>query len=37
MSNFDMAELALKSVCPSNALLYDDREMPTVMVYIQKF
>lgn len=37
MSNFDMAELALKSVCPSNALLYDDREMPTVMVYIPKF
>ncbi len=37
MANFDIAELALKSVCPSNALLYDDREMPSVMVYIPKF
>lgn len=37
MANFDMAELALKSVCPSNAMKYDDREMPNVMVYIPKF
>lgn len=37
MANFDMAELALKSVCPSNAMKYDDKEMPTVMVYIPKF
>lgn len=37
MANFDMAELALKSVCPSNAMKYDDREMPSVMVYIPKF
>lgn len=37
MANFDMAELALKSVCPSNALKYDDKEMPSVMVYIPKF
>lgn len=37
MANFDMAELALKTVCPSNALLYDDKEMPSVMVYIPKF
>lgn len=37
MANFDMAELALKSVCPSNAMKYDDKEMPSVMVYIPKF
>lgn len=37
MGNFDMAELALKSVCPSNSLIYDDKEMPSIMVYIPKF
>lgn len=37
MANFDMAELALKSICPSNAILYDDNEMPSIMVYIPKF
>lgn len=37
MANFDMAELALKSVCPSNAMKYDNKEMPSVMVYIPKF
>ena len=37
MANFDMAEMALKSVCPNNALQYDDKEMPSVMVYIPKF
>ena len=37
MANFDMAELALKSICPSNAILYDDKEMPSIMVYIHKF
>lgn len=37
MANFDMAELALKSVCPGNAMKYDDKEMPSVMVYIPKF
>ena len=37
MANFDMAELALKSVCPNNAMKYDDREMPSVMVFIPKF
>ena len=26
MANFDMAELALKSVCPNNAMKYDDKE-----------
>lgn len=37
MANFDAAELALKSVCPSNKLLYDDKEMPSIMVYIPRF
>ena len=37
MANFDLAEMALKSVCPNNALKYDDKEMPSVMVYIPKF
>lgn len=37
MANFDMAELALKSVCPNNAMKYDDKEMPSVMVFIPKF
>lgn len=37
MANFDMAELALKSVCPSNAIKYDDKEMPSIMVFIPKF
>lgn len=37
MANFDMAELALKSVCPNNAMKYDDKEMPSIMVFIPKF
>ena len=37
MANFDIAELALKSICPSNAILYDDKEMPSITVYIPKF
>ena len=32
MANFDMAELALKSVAPSNKIVYDDKEMPSIMV-----
>lgn len=32
-----MAALALKSVCPSNELIYDDKEMPSIMVYIPKY
>lgn len=34
---FDAAELALKSVCPSNKMIYDDKEMPSIFVYIPKF
>ena len=37
MAKFDMAELALKSVCPNNAMKYDDKEMPSIMVFIPKF
>lgn len=36
MANFDIAELALKSSCPNNAMKYDDKEMPSIMVYIPK-
>jgi hypothetical protein len=36
MANYDLAELALKSVCPNNAIKYDDKEAPSVMVYIPK-
>jgi len=36
-NNFDLSNLALKAVCPSNELLYDDKGMPSVMVYIPKF
>lgn len=34
---FDAAELALKSVCPNNKMIYDDKEMPSIFVYIPKF
>lgn len=37
MANFDQSELALKIVCPGNDILYDDKEMPSIMVYIPKF
>lgn len=35
--SFDAAELALKTVCPENVFLYDDKEMPSTFVYIPKF
>lgn len=35
--SFDAAELALKTVCPGNVFLYDDKEMPSTFVYIPKF
>lgn len=37
MPNFDLSDLALKSICPNNALKMDDKEMPSVMVFIPKF
>ncbi|MBO6267369.1 MAG: SUMF1/EgtB/PvdO family nonheme iron enzyme [Synergistaceae bacterium] len=36
MSNFDLANLALKAVCPNNELIYDDKGLPSVMVKIPK-
>lgn len=36
MANFDLSALALKAVCPSNEILYDDQGMPSVMVKIPK-
>lgn len=37
MANFDIANMALKSVCPTNEILYDDKGLPSVMVRIPKF
>lgn len=34
MGNYDLADLALRSICPNNAIKYDDKESPSVMVYI---
>lgn len=36
MANFDLSNLALKSVCPNNEILYDDKGLPSVMVKIPK-
>lgn len=35
-SNFDLANMAIQTICPGNELLYDDRGMPSVMVKIPK-
>lgn len=35
--SFDFANFALKSVCPNNRIIHDDKEMPSVFVYIPKF
>lgn len=37
MANFDLSKLALKAACPTNELILDDKEMPSVFVYIPKF
>ena len=34
---YDLAEFALKMVAPNNKLIYDDKGIPSVMVYIPKF
>lgn len=36
MNNFDVANIALKAVCPSNEMIVDDKGMPSVMVKIPK-
>ena len=35
-NNFDLAALALKSECPNNEILYDDKGMPSIMVKVPK-
>lgn len=35
-SNFDLSNLALQAVCPSNEILYDDKGLPSIMVKIPK-
>ena len=35
-NNFDLSNLALKAVCPSNELLFDDKGLPSIMVRIPK-
>lgn len=37
MANFDLSNLALKAVCPTNEIILDDKGLPSVMVYIPKF
>ena len=37
MGNFDLSALALKAVCPGNDLKYDDKGLPSVMVFVPKF
>ena len=37
MANYDLSNLALKAVCPGNAILLDDKGLPSVMVRIPKF
>lgn len=36
MDNFDLAAFGLKAVCPSNEILYDDKNLPSIMVRIPK-
>ena len=33
---YDLAEFALKMVAPNNKLIYDDKGIPSVMVYVPK-
>jgi sulfatase modifying factor 1 len=37
MANFDLVNLALKATCPGNAIILDDKGLPSVMVYVPKF
>ena len=37
MADFDAASFAIKATNPNNELLYDDKGIPSVMVYIPKF
>ena len=35
-ANFDLSALAIKAICPSNEILYDDKGLPSIMVKIPK-
>lgn len=37
MANFDLTNLAVQMIAPSNKVILDDAELPSVMVYIPKF
>lgn len=37
MAKFELSDIALRSVCPNNKIMLDDKEMPSVMVYIPAF
>lgn len=36
MSNFDIAQIALKAICPNSKMLYDDKGYPSVVVRIPR-
>ncbi|MBQ7703714.1 MAG: SUMF1/EgtB/PvdO family nonheme iron enzyme [Firmicutes bacterium] len=36
MANFDLTNLAIQALCPSNEILYDDKNRPSIMVKIPK-
>ena len=37
MANFDLTNLAVKTVCPNNVVKIDETELPSVLVYIPAF
>ena len=37
MANFDLTNLAVKTICPNNSVMVDDTDLPSVMVYIPAF
>ena len=36
-TNFDATRLAVQTAFPTNDLLFDDKEMPSIHVFIPKF
>lgn len=37
MANFDLTNLAVKTICPNNVVKIDETELPSVLVYIPAF
>ena len=37
MANFDLTNLAVKTICPNNVVKIDETELPSVIVYIPAF